>query len=483
MANRIWRGVRMRQAAAGADPDAPPRPLVLPASWDDRAAAALAALVPGEGRASLPDAAESWIKPVAARARMLGQPRLADALHALLLARRAAPTAPVWTGTGGTAGFVLNLAAFHAEGGGLDVAGLVDAVHAVATALRLLDPAAPGYAIALSDLDGLLARLGLDYAGEAGCAVAANIAALVRGVASVALAGGQPDMLARLPPWPAPPPCPIPELEAAAQDARDEARRGAAALPCTAILPPGPADALLGVETGGIGPAFSPVDAGGRLTSAAQARLAAAGLSPEAALARLLAGETVLEPAPLTAYQAMHDAVAPYIHAMPPRPEAIPGAGQAPPPRRELPARHRGFTQKASVGGHRVFLRTGEYADGTLGEVQISLPREGAAVRGLVDAAAAAMSVGLQHGVPLQAYVDALALGRFPPAGAVEGDPAVAYATSVLDYAVRTLAHAYLGHCTAPEPLPQPEPSPPPLLPLDLPKMPRRAGLRLVARR
>lgn len=475
----------MREAAAGADPDTPPRALVLPASWDDRAAAALAALAPGEGRASLPHAAEGWIKPVAARARLLGQLPLADALHHLLLARRGAPTAPIWTGSGGTAGFVLNLAAFHDEDSGLDVAGLVDAVRAAATALRLLDPGAPGYDIAISDLDGLLARLGLDYAGEAARAVAANIAALVRATACVALASGQPDLLARLPAWPRS--CPIPELAAAVQDARDDARRGATAMPSTAVLPPGPADALLGVETGGIAPAFSPVDADGRLTRAAHARLIAAGLSPEAALARLLAGEKVLEPAPLAAYQAMHDAVTPYIDAMPPRPQAIPSAQHAPPTRRDLPARRRGFTQKASVGGHRVFLRTGEYPDGTLGEVQISLPREGAAVRGLVDATAAAMSIGLQHGVPLQAYVDALALGRFPPAGTVEGDPAVTYATSVLDYAVRSLAHAYLGHCTAPDPLPQPEPEPPPLLPLDLPQSSqgtrRRAGLRLVARR
>ena len=487
MANRVWRGVRMREAAAGVDPEAVPRALVLPASWDDRAAAALAALAPGEGRASLRDAAEGWIKPVAARARLLGETALADRLHALLLARRAAPTASVWTGMAGgaigTPGFVLNLAAFHAEDAGLDVAGLADATRVAATALRLLDPAAPGYAVSLTDLDGLLARLGLDYAGEPARAVAANLAALVRGVASTALAGAQPDMLARLPAWPAPPPCPIPELAAAAQDARDEARRGASAMACTAILPPGPADALLGAETGGIAPAFSPVDAEGRLTQAAQARLAARGLSSEAALARHLAGEAVLTPAPLAAYQAMHDAVAPYIHAMPPRPVAVPCAEHAPPSRRDLPARRRGFTQKASVGGHRVFLRTGEYADGTLGEIHISLPREGAAVRGLVEAAASAISVGLQHGVPLQTYVDALALSRFAPAGFVEGDSSVAYASSIMDYVVRTLAHAYLGHCTAPEPLPQPEPTPPPLLPLDLPTVPRRAGLRLVARR
>ena len=135
----------------------------------------------------------------------------------------------------------------------------------------------------------------------------------------------------------------------------------------------------------------------------------------------------------------MHDAVAPYLHAMPPRPVA--GAVPAQPPqRRELPARRRGYTQKAAVGGHRVYVRTGEYADGTLGEIHIALPKEGAAFRGLMDSLAAAVSLGLQHGVPLEEYVDSFTLTRFGPAGAVEGDPAVGRATSLLDYVFRNLA-------------------------------------------
>src|ERR1700712_1308451 len=110
---RIWRGVRMRETQAGIDPDAPSRPLTLPAAWDDRAAAALAELAPGEGRPPLPRAADAWIRPVALRAREAGDDALADRLHALLLHRRAAPTLPVWTGSGGAPpGFVLNLPAF-----------------------------------------------------------------------------------------------------------------------------------------------------------------------------------------------------------------------------------------------------------------------------------------------------------------------------------------------------------------------------------
>ena len=486
---RTWRGVRMRDTEAGADPDAAPRPLTLPAAWDSRAAAALAALAPGEGRTSLSRAAESWIRPVATRARQEGDPALADRLHALLLHRQAAPTLPVWSGSVGAApGFVLNLPAFHGGGPGFDAtgfdaAGFGAAVGTAATALRLSDPGAARFAIGFTDLDGLLALLGLDYDSGAARAVAASIAALMRATADLAFAGNQPDLLARLPDWPPPPgQSVVPGLASAARVAREAALRGGAGLPSTAIALPGPADALLGAETGGLAPAFSPVGPDGTLTRAAQARLLARGLSAEAALAQALTGQSVLPSASLAAHQAMHDAVAPYLHGMPARPVA--GALHAAPPRRrELPARRRGYTQKALVGGHPVLIRTGEYADGTLGELHVSLPREGAALRGLTDGVAAAVSLGLQHGVPLHDYVHAFALTRFGPAGRVDGDADVGHATSVLDYVFRNLAANYLGGCEVPEGLvAPPPPDPSPLLPMDLPPQPRRRpGLRLVA--
>jgi len=485
---RIWRGVRMRDTAAGADPDAPQRSLTLPAAWDDRAAGALAALAPGNGRVSLPRAADSLIRPIASRAQEAGDTALADRLHSLLLHRQAAPTAPVWNGSAGAPpGFVLNLPAFHDGAHGFDTAAFTDAVTAAASALRLGAPGASRFAVGITDLDGLLALLDLDYDSPAARDVARCIAALLRGAADLAFAGDQPDLLSRLPSWPMPPAqAAVPMLAAAAYDARAAALRGAADLPCTAILPPGPADALLGADTGGIAPSFSPVGPDGTLTRAALARLAARGMTTEAALARMLSGDPVLVPAGLAAHQAMHDAVAPFLHAMPPRPVA--GAMPAQPPHhRELPARRRGYTQKAAVGGHRVYIRTGEYDDGTLGEIHVTLPREGAAMRGMTDSVTAAVSLGLQHGVALRDYVDAFTLTRFGPAGRVEGDPDVGHATSILDYVFRNLAIAYLGRCDVPEGVPDAVPDDgaagSPLLPMDLPAQPRsrRPGLRLVA--
>lgn len=178
----------------------------------------------------------------------------------------------------------------------------------------------------------------------------------------------------------------------------------------------------------------------------------------------------------------MHDTLAPFFAFMPARPDAADAAHPAP-ARRELPARRAGYTQKAAIGGHRVYVRTGEYADGALGEISIALPKDSAAMRGLMDGFAAAVSLGLQHGVPLAEFVEAFTLTRFGPAGAVEGDPAVDRASSVLDYVFRHLAANYLGRRDIPAVAEEPEAAPPPLLPLDLPADPRarRRGFRVIA--
>ncbi len=113
--------------------------------------------------------------------------------------------------------------------------------------------------------------------------------------------------------------------------------------------------------------------------------------------------------------------------------------------REKLPGRRKGYTQKASVGGHKVYLRTGEYDDGRLGEIFIDMHKEGAAFRSLMNNFAIAISLGLQYGVPLEEYVDAFTFTRFEPAGLVQGNETIKNATSILDYIFRELAVSYLG--------------------------------------
>ncbi len=113
--------------------------------------------------------------------------------------------------------------------------------------------------------------------------------------------------------------------------------------------------------------------------------------------------------------------------------------------RRRLPDRRKGYIQKATVGGHKVYLHTGEFDDGELGEIFIDMHKEGAAFRSLMNNFAIAVSIGLQYGVPLEEFVDAFVFTRFEPAGEVTGNDSIRRATSILDYIFRELAVSYLG--------------------------------------
>jgi len=483
----------MRRIPAAADADTEPRLVTLPAAWDDTAAQALAALAPGTSPVLLTAAAEAWIRPIAARASHAGLTLpLAERLHALLLRRRGAPTEPVWQGRAEPPGFVLNLGAFHDDATGFDATGFVESVETATLALLLATPDWPQEApagLGMAGLADLLAALGLDYASEPARETARALAAILRDRATSA-ASALPLLLgpARVGPAAGPPPpavTPVPGLaEAAGQAAA--AASGWRRPGLTTIRTAGLAEALLGVETGGIAPAFSPLSEGGGLTRTARAWLAAIGLSAESAVAALLAGGNPFPAADAAAHAAMHDAVVPFIDLMPARPEVAPAPAPAGQLRRELPARRTGYTQKAAVGGHRLYLRTGEYGDGTLGEISVALHKETPAFRGLMDSFCTAVSLGLQHGVPLAEFVEAFTLTRFGPAGVVEGDPAVANASSLLDYVFRHLAANYLGRRDIPEAEPEEVAGDnTPLLPLDFPAAAspreRRRRFRVVA--
>jgi ribonucleoside-diphosphate reductase alpha chain len=114
------------------------------------------------------------------------------------------------------------------------------------------------------------------------------------------------------------------------------------------------------------------------------------------------------------------------------------------PPRFLLPARRSGYNQEARIGGHKVFLRTGEYDDGTLGEIFIDLAKEGATLKGILSCFAIAVSKGLQYGVPLEEFVDTFTFQTFEPRGMVEGHPNIKMANSIVDYVFRALGVEYL---------------------------------------
>jgi len=150
------------------------------------------------------------------------------------------------------------------------------------------------------------------------------------------------------------------------------------------------------------------------------------------------------------------------------------------PARRKLPDRRKGYIQKAAVGGHKVYIHTGEYDDGELGEIFIDMHKEGAAFRSLMNNFAISISIGLQYGVPLEEFVDAFVYTRFEPAGPVTGNDTIRSATSILDYIFRELGVSYLDRqelgdpeelnadglgrggaegLEAPEPEPEPQPA------------------------
>ncbi|MCB9595740.1 MAG: vitamin B12-dependent ribonucleotide reductase [Sandaracinaceae bacterium] len=112
--------------------------------------------------------------------------------------------------------------------------------------------------------------------------------------------------------------------------------------------------------------------------------------------------------------------------------------------RHRLPKKRSGFTQEARIGGHKVFLRSGEYQDGSLGEIFVDMHKEGAAFRSLMNCFAISVSMGLQHGVPLSSYVDQFTFTRFEPGGMVQGHPNIKFATSIIDYVFRVLGVEYL---------------------------------------
>ena len=495
--DKSWHGIKQTVFAGRVDPDATAVEVKIPAAWGAVAADALAAMLPARGALDIALAAQAWIAPIAARAETAGiSSDLGAQLHALLAARLGSPSANVWQNKMlGQPGFVFNLSAFLDAAGVFDIAGLGDAVRIAVTALTLGTPSAHRLNIGLTDLNLVLARLGLDYDSVQARDVAVMVTAFIGAQADIAsarllargAAPGYPVTAAALPAE-----CLVLGLKEATVAAQQEAlvagTRRHETLLGFAETPE--VEALLGAEVCNFAPALSPLNAEGQLSHWAHALLAAQGLSAQAALVKMLGGEPLFTPVRPAAHAAMFDVLEPLVARMPARPAApMPARRQS--NRETLPARRSGYTQKASVGGHKLFLSTGEYSNGRLGEIFIALHKEGSAFRGLMDAFAIAVSLGLQHGVNLEDYIEAFTFTRFGPAGAVEGDPAVLQATSMIDYVFRNLAVNYLGQTNLAPATPEAADTVgdgaadrAPLLPLDLPvpaPRERRKSLKLVS--
>ncbi|MBU8538602.1 TSCPD domain-containing protein [Falsiroseomonas tokyonensis] len=505
-AGTLWDQVGLWRLRAAPEPDAAPRPVALPVSWDEQAAEALAALAPGTGPVVFPKLAEGWISRLALRGRELGlladaaaQDAFAESLRALLLARRGAPGLSIWRNESRAAPrFVLNLPAFLDSDGSFDTPGYA---AAVALAVRALDIAtgakAPRLSVGFADLAGLLAGLGLRYGSAEARAVGAAIAALTRGAAE-AESGRIGEILGAREPLalfaPAPPGATVVPGLAEAARAALHAAAGSLGLrhqALVALSAPDAVEALLGAETGGLAPAAGAT----RLSLDSQGWVTEVPTRAALRIGRAAAG-TLLAPVPDAEWIGMAQALAPFLHLPPPMPvaEAAPARAAPPLPERAavLPLRPAGAVWRVSVGGHKVVLRTAEDQQGRLCEVTIALTKESAAYRSLMDAMLQAVSIGLAAGVQLDSFVEAYAYTRFGPSGTVEGDPAIRRATSVLDWAFRRLALDYIGRRDLADP--SEEDCAPdatghageqlPLLPMDLPSAPaprvRRRQLKLV---
>lgn len=495
-----WQGIALRRVRAAADPDAEPRSVAIPATWEEEAAAALAALAPGRGAVLLPRLAERWIAQARDGAQRIGLPaaeaeELAAGLRALLLGRRGAPGAPAWRGEGGTPRFVLNLPAFLDALGGFDAEDYAEAVGLAVQALEALSAGqAEELAIGVTDLAGWLAGLGLRYGTAEAQAAAAALAALTRGAAEAA-SGRLAERVGARVPLPSsrpalPPRCPVPGLAEAAHTAL----AAAAAAPglrhrsLLALSAPDAVDAVLGAEVGGIAPPAGATrlvrDTTGEVLEAptAAARAAARRLrcDPFAPMVAAL-----LAPPPPAARLAMAAAVAPWLDAAPPAP---PATATAPHPARPRPLQRPPAREIAArIGGLPVVLRLQEDAQGRPVGIGFHLPADPAGLRPLLEALGRVLSDAWAQGISPAGFVEAFAHAAVGPGGAVEGDPHIARAASVLDWAARRIGREYLGRDDLPDPLPTAaEPrAAAPLLPLDLPpapparRAPRRRALRL----
>lgn len=463
----------MRTVAVSSDPDDQTlRSVTLPAAWDDNAARALAQLSNHDGHLRLANEAARWVDLIDSTPGLDEEDILpvGRSLSCLLLMRHMSPNKALWQRkTDEQLGFVIRVSGF-VQGNLFSPEQFIACLELACKSLRRLQIAqknertgelplfsefqpphfeqSSAGVIQLSDLDACLAAMGFDYDSDEGRQFAQALTALAN---LVLKKNSRPlsDVLAT----------PLfPDIEKIATNLSELEPTSSKKLAPVELgfSSPGPIDSLLGVESCGLAPVFSPIDENGHLRTSTLHRLASRGLTPEKALALALNNEN---PLPVTnghAFRAMYESLLRLADYLPPPPEPETETllsrlerGV----RRSLPQRQSGFSQKTSIGGHPLFLRTLEFEDGSLGALNLIPSRESPMARGLMECLGHAVSIGLQCGVPLETFIEQFAYTHFGPCGTVEGDHSVNYASSMLDYAFRTLSEAYLGRHMSDAPL------------------------------
>lgn len=466
----------MRTLHINTDPDGnAPRSVTLPSIWGDNVAQALAELSPTDkGPLKLSSEAARWIDFIESSiclshqntAPLSNTPTTSPgrSLAGLLLMQHMAPNKALWQrDSENPYGFTLKLSSFVQENI-FSLEQFVSCLELACESLRNLyksslknqnnelplfgetSSKAPQITvekaghILFTDLDACLAALGLDYDSDDARDFSAALLSLSRTLLYAGTAQHIPPLCHR----------DFPEFEEIAiASVTKYASQTDLPIIELGFSSPNPIDALLNVEACGLAPIFSFTDEEGCLRASTLHRLAQRKLSPEKALALTLTGTQPL-PQPLPqAHLHMYEALAPFLDIHPTRPE-IEGENISSSLergiKRPLPARQKGFTQQASIGGHRLFMRTSEFSDGTLASLSLTPQKETAFTRGLMESLGQSVSIGLQYGAPLEAYITQFAYTNFGPCGTVEGDPSTLYASSMLDYVFRTLSETYLQH-------------------------------------
>ncbi|QCE33535.1 hypothetical protein FAI41_08065 [Acetobacteraceae bacterium] len=493
-----WAGVQMRtlEVEDSFDEEREARKVIFPAIWPDSASYGLEQLASAPaGTVRLQSESAWWLNLMAPPLEGDSDAALGDGFVGLLLLRQMSPSLSLWKkDLSQSPAFIVRLSAFVEEGifqashflACLEMAakGLKKAVESRTNLSMPLLPIFQDDAIdlfetggkkssenaleekavsfeasfLLTDLDSALAEMGLEYDSNAGRYAAQGIVAL----AKLAAYAGEENFAAlvgtdSLVPLESPPEMRHAGFEFCTRISQNFQKKqqqiSETSLKKSFRIKVGfssqsPVESLLGVEACGLAPIFSPLDEAGKIRHSFTSRLLRKGLTPETALALTMAGERNFTMPGNAAHLKMREAVAEIGCVLPPIPNFETCEVKAKlerGTRRLVPARKKSLSEHVLLDNRDLFFQVGEFEDGAPAELEFHMLKESPLAKGLMACFGQAVSLGLQYGVPLEAYVEQFKYSEFPPFGEIEGGRNIKHATSILDYIFRSLAELYLG--------------------------------------